>query len=1573
MNQLQTLFVIIFLSIANLVSAQVIPAGSGSYTKTFPGTDEAGRNGFPAGTPQLSGAAVGRPVPTNDWWSNLVLNNHADNLFNYPMTMKTVNSGLVVTYIPKGVIDDIQPIVVGVSNLNVSKTTVSDYSDWTVTMNWNNRFKTTSGIGMPFLYFNKEDQEEASITVNTGTVEVSGEMMLITDARNGADFVVYAPTGSSWSQSGSTYTSTLNGKNYWSMVMLPQHTSNISSIAAEYKKYAYVFPSNTTTTWNYDVATSLIRTDFLVETEVKEGTGANVLLGLLPHQWGHLTNDSPQPEGYEYTSIRGKILTLDGNTFSVENTFHGILPTLPYLSNYSEGFDLSALNKKVELLENDQLATWTDSYNEGQVMNRLIQTARIADEMGNLVARNKMIATIKERLEDWLTADGSEVAFLFYYNSDWSAMLGYPAGHGQDNNINDHHFHWGYFIHAAAFLEQFEPGWADQWGPMVNLLIRDAATSDRADDLFPYLRSFSPYAGHSWANGFATFPQGNDQESTSESMQFNSSLIHWGSITGNDAVRDLGIYLYTTEQTAVEEYWFDVNEQIFPENPYALVSRVWGNSYDNGTFWTSDIEASYGIELYPIHGGSMYLGHNISYAEKLWAEIEKNTGILGNDDNVNLWHDTMYKYLSFTDPQKAIDLYNNNPERNIKFGVSDAQTYYWMHAMNAMGQIDISITANYPLAVAFQKDNSYTYAAHNYSETDIEVTFSNGFVLQVPAQSMATNRDIEISGSISSSFASAYPGGSVVLSVNPQGGTPSKVEFYDNGVLIGEDSTDPFTFKAINLSLQVHGFYAKVFVGSDFGVTDITTVTVGEQLAFNEANPIPGTIEAGQYDIYEGGKGQGISYSDVSPNNEGDYRMDEAVDAALSSSEGATVGWISGGEWIKYSVQVASSGYYDLSFRYASGNQNGGGPFHFDLNGERISEDITVGGSGDWDAWQSQTVTDLPIPEGNHILSLVFDQGEFNIGKMTFAFQSDLPYSQPMAHAGEDVIVVLPTTTGRLDGSQSSDKDNDELAFEWQQVYGPSMITFSDPSISSPEISNLEDGVYLCKLIVNDGVYYSTDLVRVIVSETGNSAPSVSIGSPANNETFKQGDEILIKVKATDLEGPVAKVEFFADGTKLGEDTATPFEFEWNGAEIGAHALTTIATDLAGVTAASATVNIIVEEVKSCSIVSSDAQQGAFTIGYKATFETVGTNVIVTFELLDNDKNADVAYLWQESPFTEVSMNKVSEKIFSKTLTGLTTGATISVACKFDVGSVLVTQYLQYQVGSECQETEDTNGPTDFTATLGNVTFNSVELILNGTDDSGTVIYSVAYGADTKTVAVDGGAQEVITVSKLDAEKSYSFSVTASDLNGNQASDNPIVVEATTTQNTNTACLGSNFQAKNGVFDIGYSYAFETNDTEVTVTFELLDDKKDVFAILQQESPFSESQMTHISGRRFSHILANQTKGTSISYACKFAFAGGLAETKYLSYTVGDLCKGETITNVIDQSIEDISVYPNPVDDRLTINCNSFRSVSVISFDGRHIFTSNEKTISLSALKNGIYLVSVLGEAGRKNFKVVKH
>lgn len=988
-SSLKSSLLVFLVAILPAMAMAQVSVGSASYTTTFPGVDQAGRNKFPSGTPQVTGNAAGKPVPTNDWWSKLIKDNHADNLFNYPMTMSTKNNGLIITYIPWGPIGDNAAVVAGVTGLNVSNTTVSDYGDWTVTMNWNDGshdLKATSGIGMPFVYFEKGASDLAEVRINSGSVTVIDEMIVVENASNGADFAIYGPVGSTWTQNGTTYTSTLNNKNYWSIAMLPQSTSNVSSKATAYKKYAYVFPSGTTTTWNYNETTGKVSSTYTVTTDVKEGSETNVLMGLLPHQWNNLASGSATPGGDTYSSVRGDLKMLDGNSFTLENTFKGILPTLPNLTQYSTGYSPALLDSKISLIENDQLATWTDSYNEGQVMNRLIQTARIADQMGNTEARDKMIATVKERLEDWLTYQNGEVAFLFYYNSDWSAMIGYPAGHGQDENINDHHFHWGYFIHAAAFLEQYQPGWAANWGDMINLLIRDAASNDRNDTQFPFLRNFSPYAGHSWANGFASFPQGNDQESTSESMQFASALIHWGTITENNAIRDLGIYIYTTEQTAIEEYWFDMYNRNFDVNhPYSLVSRVWGNSYDNGTFWTSDIAASYGIELYPIHGGSLYLGHNQTYAANLWTEMAANTGILSNQENPNLWHDTYWKFLSMTDADAAISLYDSYPNRNLKFGISDAQTYHWLHAINATGPVNANITANYPIAVAFEENGVKTYVAHNYSDAQKTVSFSDGFDLVVPANSMATNRDVNASGTLSSDVSEISAGETVNFTAVTTGSGITKVEFYNGDTLLGTDTTAPYEHASSSLPLGLHNIYAKVYINTDFVNSNVLTIQVGNQIPFTSNHAIPGTIEAGHFDGFEGGVGQNVSYYDSSVVNEGGFRPNEYVDALTVTNEGATVGWITAGEWIEYTIDVQSTGCYDVSFRYASGNNAGGGPFYFEEDGQKVSPDIPVSSTGDWNSWNTQN-TNVELTAGTHVLRFVATQGEFNLGRMTFTY-----------------------------------------------------------------------------------------------------------------------------------------------------------------------------------------------------------------------------------------------------------------------------------------------------------------------------------------------------------------------------------------------------------------------------------------------------------------------------------------------------------------------------------------------------------------------------------------------------------
>ena len=202
--------------------SQIIPVGSGSYTKTLV-------NGWPIYTnqPKVNGNMVGKPVPTNAWWSQLVASapeNHGFPFYNYPLSYQSRTSGLGIEYtMPSGGDDNRQPmspvypLTVGVIGLNTSQSSASDFSDWTVTASWNDGshdFKAIIGMGMPFTYFEKGSSDVASVTVNSGSVTIQGELLIITGAMYDANYAVYAPTGSSWSQSGSTYTSTLNGNNY---------------------------------------------------------------------------------------------------------------------------------------------------------------------------------------------------------------------------------------------------------------------------------------------------------------------------------------------------------------------------------------------------------------------------------------------------------------------------------------------------------------------------------------------------------------------------------------------------------------------------------------------------------------------------------------------------------------------------------------------------------------------------------------------------------------------------------------------------------------------------------------------------------------------------------------------------------------------------------------------------------------------------------------------------------------------------------------------------------------------------------------------------------------------------------------------------------------------------------------------------------------------------------------------------------------------------------------------------------------------------------------------------------------
>ena len=404
-----------------------------------------------------------------------------------------------------------------------------------------------------------------------------------------------------------------------------------------------------------------------------------------------------------------------------------------------------------------------------------------------------------------------------------------------------------------------------------------------------------------------------------------------------------------------------------------------------------------------------------------------------------------------------------------------------------------------------------------------------------------------------------------------------------------------------------------------------------------------------------------------------------------------------------------------------------------------------------------------------------------------------------------------------------------------------------------------------------------------------------------------------------------------------------------------------------------------------CITGSNVASEGSFSVGYKVTYETLagGTpttrDVVITYELYDTDKDGLEAFLQQEAPFEESSLNFVSGQIWNTTLTNQTDGAILSYRCKFAfAGGLANTSYIQYEVGTDCSgTTNDVIEPDTFTASVGASTAFSVELLVNANDASGIVVYNVGYDGITKTISAPAGIEKSFLIAGLTADTAYNFSVSASDLSGNFATNNPIPLAASTTVDTSTACAGTSDVASNGSFQIGYNYEFETqpNGTDVKFTFELLDDRPYGLAFLHREEPFLETgPLTEVSPKVFSVTLA-QTPGAIISYAFKIEFSPGLAITKYFSYLVGDDCS----LSIDDNSIDIFRVYPNPTKNIWTVKSNSQNIQSIIIYDilGKQVISlkpnSNNTVIDASNLSDGLYFAKIKAKDGEVNIRLVKN
>jgi Polysaccharide lyase len=106
---------------------------------------------------------------------------------------------------------------------------------------------------------------------------------------------------------------------------------------------------------------------------------------------------------------------------------------------------------------------------------------------------------------------------------------------------------------------------------------------------------------------------------------------------------------------------------------------------------------------------------------------------------------------------------------------------------------------------------------------------------------------------------------------------------------------------------------------------------------------------------------------------------------------------------------------------------------------------------------------------GNNTIAVEVHQAIDATVDLSFDFQlkGNLP---PLAKAGTDKTIKLPTNTILLDGASSTDPDGTIKKYAWTKVSGPATGTLANAATSQATASDLSEGIYVYRLTVTDNI-----------------------------------------------------------------------------------------------------------------------------------------------------------------------------------------------------------------------------------------------------------------------------------------------------------------------------------------------------------------------------------------------------------------------------------------------------------------------------------------------------------------------
>ena len=364
----------------------------------------------------------------------------------------------------------------------------------------------------------------------------------------------------------------------------------------------------------------------------------------------------------------------------------------------------------------------------------------------------------------------------------------------------------------------------------------------------------------------------------------------------------------------------------------------------------------------------------------------------------------------------------------------------------------------------------------------------------------------------------------IQASASDSDGTVTNVDFFADGTLLGNDATAPYSYTWTTAALGAH--VLKVVAWDSTGlsatstVVNITVSALITRTAYNDCSP-----------------------STSSPANTTQYRGDPTVTGPLKDFD-------TGSLWSANLSVVSAICTYGGTGGPMPAN---GSDAYNTFNGKVVFDNVCYYNTANSGWWMEARFTGLDPAKQYEFATSVNRGGSASDYASRFT---------KFTISGQD-SAIQSSTTGVT-------------------VNSPNSVTFCSGINSVGYVARWTkikcgaDGAFTVRAEDGGGVGKGYAMDGLMLRESTPLPPAVAITNPTNNATFTEGESILVEATASDTDGTVTGVYFYADGNLLGNEASSPYSYRWIGAASGSHVLTAVAWDNDGLTSTSTVANITV-------------------------------------------------------------------------------------------------------------------------------------------------------------------------------------------------------------------------------------------------------------------------------------------------------------------------------------------------------------------------------------------------------------